>query len=565
MNPLVECVPNFSEGRDPAVIQAITDAIEAVEGVSLLDVDPGRATNRTVVTFVGAPEAALEAAFAGIAKAAEVIDMRTHRGEHPRMGATDVCPFVPVRDITMEECAELARRLAARVGTELGLPVYLYEAAASRPDRTNLAVVRAGEYEGLEAKLQDPDWVPDGGPAGWTEQAAKSGATVTGARPFLVAFNVNLNTRNTRRAMKIAAMIREQGIYRRTADGDLYMDADGNKVRDPGMFKCVKAIGWFIDEYDRCQISINFTDYRVSPVHEVVDAIRRVADDEGVVVTGCELVGLIPLEAMLDAGRHYLERQRMNPGVSEAELIEVATRSLGLRELTPFDPDQAIVERRIAQDGPLVSMTGRSFVDTLASDAPAPGGGSVAALCGAMSAGLAAMVAQLTTGTGPKQPGAETFYPLAVRAQQLKDAYLADVDADTAAFAAIMDAFKLPKGTREEKLARRAAVQAATRGAIEVPLRVLERTVEAIGVAELAATGNPNARSDAGVAGLVAEACAEGAWYNVCINLRDLHDAEASAAYRARADAAHAEVLEQAAALRRRIRDELALPATPHS
>ncbi len=557
MNPLVECVPNFSEGRDPAVIQAITDAIAAVEGVSLLDVDPGRATNRTVVTLVGAPEAVLEGAFAGIARASELIDMTTHKGEHPRIGATDVCPFVPVRDITVEECVALAHALGERVGRELGIPVYHYEHAATRPERQNLAVVREGEYEGLQAKLADPEGVPDHGPSEFSERVARTGATVIGVRPFLIAFNVNLNTRNTNRAMKIAATVREKGIYRRNEDGSMFLDPDGQKVRDPGMFKCVKAIGWFLDEYDRCQISINFTDYRVSPPHEVVDAIRRVAEQEGVVVTGCELVGLVPLEAMLQAGRHYLERQRMNPGVSEEALIEVAARSWGLRELGDFDPDQAIIERRIAQDGPLVQMTGRGFLDTLASDAPAPGGGSVAALCGAMSAGLSAMVAQLTTGKGPKQPGSETFYPLAVQAQQLKDAFLSDVDADTAAFGAIMDALGLPKGTPEEKRSRRQAVQAATRGAIEVPLRVLERSVEVIGLAETAATGNANARSDAGVAGLVAQACADGAWYNVCINLQGLRDAEACADYRARADRALGLVSERSAALRERVRAEL--------
>lgn len=557
MSPLVECVPNFSEGRDPAVIQAITDAIAAVEGVSLLDVDPGRATNRTVVTFVGSPDAVVAGAFAGIARAAELIDMTRHTGEHARIGATDVVPFVPVRDITMAECAALAHRLGERVGRELGIPVYHYEAAATSPERENLAVVRAGEVEGLQAKLADPAWAPDHGPGVFSPQIARTGATVIGARPFLIAFNVNLNTKNTRRAMKIAALIREKGIYRRTPDGELYVNDAGDNVRDPGLFKCVKAIGWFLDEYDRCQISINFTDYRVSPPHLVVDAIRRVAAEEGVVATGCELVGLIPLDAMVQAGRYYLERQRMNPGVSEDELIELAARSWGLRELGDFDPDQAIIERRIAQDGPLVRMTGREFVDTLASDAPAPGGGSVAALCGAMSAGLSAMVAQLTTGNGPRQEGSETFYPLAVRAQQLKDAYLADVDADTVAFGAIMAAFGLPKGSRDEKLARRAAIQAATRHATEVPLRVLERTVEVIGLAETAATGNPNARSDAGVAGLVAQACAEGAWYNVTINLKGLRDPELSAAWRARADAALAEVEERSSALRARIRSEL--------
>ena len=557
MTPLVECVPNFSEGRDPAVIQAITDAIAAVDGVSLLDVDPGRATHRTVVTFVGAPDAVVDGAFAGIAKAAELIDMSQHSGEHARIGATDVVPFVPVRGITMAECVALAHRLGERVGRELGIPVYHYEEAATRPERCNLAVVRAGEVEGLQAKLADPEWVPDHGPAEFSPQVARSGATVIGARPFLIAFNVNLNTKNTNRAMKIAAIVREKGIYRRNPDGSMYTDPDGNKVRDPGEFTHVKAIGWYLDEYDRCQISINFTDYRVSPPHVVVDRIREVAAAEGVVVTGCELVGLIPLDAMVQAGRHYLTRQRMNPGVCQAELIEVTARSWGLRELGDFDPDQAIIERRIAQDGPLVAMTGRDFVDTLASDAPAPGGGSVAALCGAMSAGLSAMVAQLSTGKGPKQPGSGTFYPLAVQAQGLKDAYLADVDADTAAFSQIMAAFGLPKGTRDEKIARRQAVQAATRLATEVPLRVLERTVEVIALAEAAATGNPNARSDAGVAGLVAQACAEGAWYNVCINLKGLRDAQVSAAYRARADAALAQVSERSAALAARVRAEL--------
>lgn len=557
MNPLVECVPNFSEGRDPAVIQAITDAIAAVEGVSLLDVDPGQATHRTVVTFVGAPDAVVEGAFAGIAKAAELIDMSQHKGEHSRIGATDVVPFVPVADITMAECAALAHRLGERVGRELGIPVYHYEAAALSPGRENLAVVRAGEVEGLEAKLADPAWAPDHGPTEFSPAVARSGATVIGARPFLIAFNVNLNTKNTNRAMKIAAMVREKGIYRRNPDGSMFTDADGNKFRDPGEFTHVKAIGWYLDEYDRCQISINFTDYRVSPPHVVVDRIREIAADEGVVVTGCELVGLIPLDAMVQAGRHYLTRQRMNPGVSEAELIEVTARSWGLRELGEFEPDQAIIERRIAQDGPLVGMTGREFVDTLASDAPAPGGGSVAALCGAMSAGLSAMVAQLSTGKGPHQPRSETFYPLAVRAQHLKDAYLADVDADTAAFSKIMVAFGLPKGTRDEKIARRKAVQAATCLATDVPLGVLERTVEVIALAETAATGNPNARSDAGVAGLVAQACAEGAWYNVCINLKGLRDEEISAAYRARADAAYEEVSRRSAALAASIRAEL--------
>ena len=550
MTPLVECVPNFSEGRDPAVLRVITDAIAEVDGVELLDVDPGRATNRTVVTFVGPPDAVVEGAFRGIAAAQQVIDMRAHSGEHARIGATDVVPFVPVRGITMEECAALAHRLGKRVGDELGIPVYHYEAAATRPERQNLAVVRAGEVEGLQAKLADPAWAPDHGPSTFSESVAKSGATVIGARPFLIAFNINLNTRNPKRAMKIAAMLRDKGIARRDAAGELVRDADGELVREPGLFPSVKAIGWYIEEYQRCQISINFTNHLQDPVHVVVEAARRLCMEHGLVVTGCELVGLIPLDALTGAGRYYLERQDMNPGVSEAELVATAVRSLGLSELSPFDPDKSVIEYRIGGDGPLVGLSVRGFADMLASDAPAPGGGSVAALCGAMGAGLASMVAQLTTGQGRLQQGRETFYPLGVRAQELREAFLADVDADTAAFDAILSAMKLPKGSREEKIARRAAIQAATRTAIEVPLRVLERSHDVLELAETAATGNQNARSDAGVAVLVAEACAEGAYYNVCINLGGLRDEDAKAAYRGRADAALERVLATSARLR---------------
>ncbi len=550
MTPLVECVPNFSEGRDPVVIQAITDAIATVEGVELLDVDPGHATHRTVVTFVGPPDAVVEGAFRGIAAAQRWIDMRTHRGEHARIGATDVVPFVPVRGITMEECAALARRLGARVGDELGIPVYHYEAAATVPERRNLAVVRAGEVEGLAAKLEHPDWAPDHGPSTFSEQVARSGATVIGARPFLIAFNINLNTRNPRRAMKIAAMLRDKGIAKRDADGELLRDSEGRMVRAPGLFGTVKAIGWYIAEYERCQISINFTNHLVDPVHVVVEAARRLSAEHGLVVTGCELVGLIPLDALTAAGRYYLERQEMSPGVSEAELVATAVRSLGLSELAPFDPQKSVIDYRIAGDGPLVALSVRGFTDMLASDAPAPGGGSVAALCGAMSGGLSAMVAQLTTGQGRLQPDKETYYPLAVDAQQVREAFLADVDADTAAFDGIMAAMKLAKGTPEETAARREALQAATREAIEVPLRVLERTESALQLAETAAAGNQSARSDAGVAVLLAEACAEGAYYNVCINLSGLRDADARQAYRSRADAALERVLAQSGRLR---------------
>lgn len=555
---LVECVPNFSEGRDPAVIAEITAAITAVPGVSLLDVDPGKATNRTVVTFVGAPAAVLEAAFQGIRRAAAVIDMKGHKGAHPRMGATDVCPLVPVRGVSMEHCVELARMLGQAVGEELGVPVYLYERAATRPERVNLADVRAGEYEGLPARLVAGGDVPDFGPGLWGEGPARTGATVIGARPFLIAFNINLNTPNVKKAMKIGALLREKGIYRKDAAGNIERDADGVGIRDPGMFKAVKAIGWYIEEYGRCQISINFTDHTVSPVHLVVDAARRLADQEGVVVTGCELVGLIPLEAMLAAGRHYLSRQGLNPGAPDAELVKVAVQSLGLAELAPFDPAQRIVEHRIGGDGPLVRKTVRDFVDTLASRAPAPGGGSVAALCGALGTGLAAMVSQLTTGKAGYEADSARHDQAAVQAQALREAFLADVDADTAAFDGLMAAFGLPKGSPEEKRARSQAIQAATRVAVEVPLRVLERTVQALDAVEVAVTGNSNARSDAGVAALVLRACAEGAYYNVNINLGSFKDATYAAQARERSRQALEAVQRRTDAIGAVVRAELA-------
>ncbi len=557
LSPIVECVPNFSEGRDRAVIDQIVAAIADVDGVTVLDVDPGEATNRTVVTMVGAPDAVLEGAFRGIAKAAELIDMSEHQGAHPRMGATDVCPLVPVRGITMEECAGLARRLARSVGEELGIPCYLYERAASRPERQNLATVRAGEYEALATKLEDPEWKPDFGPAGWTEAARRSGATVIGARPFLIAYNVNLNTKNTRKTMKIAALVREKGIIRRDGRNRIVRDAQGKAVRDPGLFRNVKAIGWFIEEYDRCQVSINFTDYTVSSLHAVVDAIREVAWKEGVVVTGSELVGLVPLEAMLMAGRHYLEQQGANPGAPEEELVEVAIRTLGLRELGPFDPSERIIERRIGGDGPLVAKTVRDFVDELSSSSPAPGGGSVAALCGSLSTALSAMVGQLTTGKKRYAEQFELHNDNATRAQSLKEAFLVDVDADTAAFDGIMAALKLPKKTDAEKASRKEAMHVATIEAIEVPLRVLERAMDAVECAHVASMGNANARSDAGVAALAAWTCAEGAWYNVCINLDGFADPAAAMEYRERADAALESVTRGVMEITQAIREEL--------
>ncbi|MBN2800650.1 MAG: glutamate formimidoyltransferase [Deltaproteobacteria bacterium] len=562
MNPsaVVECVPNFSEGRDKVIIQAITDAIAKVSGVTLLDVDPGEATNRTVVTFVGSPDAVVEGAFRGIEAAGRLIDMRHHRGAHPRQGATDVCPFVPVRDITMGECAELARQLGERVGSALGIPVYLYEEAASRPERRNLADVRAGEYEALPDKLRRPEWAPDYGPSAWSERIEQTGATVIGARPFLIAYNVNLNTRDKRKAMKIAATVREKGMYRKDDRGEIIRDEHGVGIRDPGMFKHVKGIGWYIEEYRRCQVSVNFTNYKETPVHVVHDAIRRVADKEGVVASGGELVGMVPMEALLDAGRYYLQRQGVNPGAPDSELIATAIRSMGLDELGPFNPDERIIERRMARDGVLVSKTVRDFTDTLASDAPAPGGGSVAALCGALSTGLAAMVGQLTTGKKGYTELNTEMNEMAVAAQRLREAFLADVDADTLAFDAIMTALSMPKSTPDEKRARGKALQAATRGAIEVPLRVLERAAEALELVAVAARGNKNARSDAGVAALTAEVAAEGAWYNVLINLSGLRDEALREAYRLRADAALEAALDRSREIRAQVRLNLTTP-----
>lgn len=556
--PIVECVPNFSEGRDAAAIAAITEAIAAVPGVSLLDVDPGEATNRTVVTLVGSPEAVVAGAFAGIAKAQQVIDMSGHSGAHPRMGATDVCPFVPVRDVTMDECAELARTLAARVAEELGIPVYLYEAAASRPERRNLATVRRGEYEGLADKLADPEWAPDFGAADYNDVVARSGATVIGARPFLIAWNINLNTREVRKAMKIAALLRERGILRRDGAGEIVRDAEGTALRDPGLFRTVKGIGWFIEEYDRCQVSLNLTDYTVAPMHEVYDAARRIADEEGVVVTGSELVGLVPLDAMLRAGRHYLRRQGLAAGAPDDDLVEVAVRSLGLSELAPFDPAARVVERRIGSDGVLVAKTVRDFSDTLSSSAPAPGGGSVAALCGSMAAALSSMVGSLTTGKKGYEDRWEESDAMSVRAQALREAFLADVDADTAAFDEVMEAMKLPKKTPEDKRARRRAIAMATRGATEVPLRVLERNLAVLDCVDVALVGNANARSDAGVAALCARACAEGAWYNVMINVSGLKRPEVVKGYTDRANAALDTVISRTDAIASRVRAELA-------
>ena len=509
MTALIECVPNFSEGRDPDVIRLITAAIEAVEGATLLHVDPGKATNRTVVTLAGPPEAVVEAAFRAIARAADVIDMRHHTGEHPRMGATDVCPLVPIRDISMEETAALARRLAGRVGAELGIPVYLYEAAQPNPARKNLAVIRAGEYEALAAKQADPAWKPDFGPAAFNP---KSGATVIGARDFLVAYNVNLNTTSTRRANAIAFDVREAG---RPA------------LMLPGTLKAVKAIGWYIAEYGLAQVSMNLTDLAVTPLHTAFDEVCRAAEARGVRVTGSELVGLVPLQTMLDAGRHFLRKQQRSLGVSDEELVRTAIRSMGLNEVAPFHPDERIIEFRLRgqSGGRLVRMTVRGFVDETAAESAAPGGGSVAALLGALGAALGTMVANLSAHKRGWDERWEEFSKWAERGQRLKDNLLRLVDEDTIAFERVMAALAMPKATAGEKSARTAALAAANLGALEVPWQVMRTAFEAFDLLEaMAERGNPASASDAGVGAICARAAVRGAWLNVRTNVGGVKD-----------------------------------------
>lgn len=524
---LIECVPNFSEGNDMQVIKQITDAIESVEGVKLLDVDHGKATNRTVVTFVGTPDAVVEAAFRGIQKAAEVIDMTKHTGEHPRMGATDVCPFIPVSGISMEETAAYAVKLGKRVGEELSIPVYLYEQAQSDPERKNLSVIRAGEYEGFFKKIKEPQWKPDFGPA---EFPAKTGATVIGAREFLIAYNINLNTKSTRLANSIAFDVREAGRVKREGHpvtGKVVTDANGNPVRIPGALKECKAIGWYIEEYKVAQISMNLTNYKVTPVHIAFDEVVKSATSRGIRVTGSELVGLIPLEAMLEAGRYFLAKQKQSQGVSEEELIHIAVKSLGLDELAPFDPQKKIIEYQLRNNSNerLVRMNLREFTNETAADSPAPGGGSIAAYAGAMGAALGTMVANLSAGKRSWEDKATHFSEWAVKGQALKDRLLFLVDEDTRAFNKIMNAFALPKNTDEEKAQRSAAIQEATKYAVQIPFEVMQTAFEALPLCEaMVKEGNPNSISDGAVGALCLRTAIEGAYLNVRINAKDLKD-----------------------------------------
>lgn len=516
MVPLIECVPNFSAGRDPAVIRQITDAIESVAGVRLLNVDPGHATNRTVVTLVGDPESVIEAAFRAIRTAGDVIDMRRHSGEHPRMGATDVCPLIPISGITMEQTAEYARTLAERVGRELKLPVYLYEAAQPDKSRRSLAVIRAGEYEGLAQRIVKPEWKPDFGPATFD---AKRGATVIGARDFLVAYNVNLNTTSTRRANAIAFDVREAG---RTIN-----DPTGRAVQQPGTLKSVKAIGWYIAEYGVAQVSMNLTNIDITPVHVAFDEVCRAAEKRGVRVTGSELVGLVPLRCLLEAGRYFLIKQQRSVGIAEQDLVKIAVRSLGLDDLAPFKPEERVIEYLLSDPATsrLASMTLADFTAETASESAAPGGGSIAAYVGALGAALGAMVANLSSHKRGWDERWKEFSDWAETGQGYSQELLRLVDEDTRAFTAVMGAFSLPKTTDAEKAARKDAVQAATRYATEVPLKVMETALASMDVIKaMAEQGQETSVSDAGVGALCARTAVMGAYLNVKINAAQLAD-----------------------------------------
>lgn len=515
MQQIIECVPNFSEGNDLNIIKQITDQIESVEGVRLLNVDPGKATNRTVVTLVGNPEAVIEAAFLAIKKAGELIDMSKHKGEHPRMGATDVCPLIPIANISMEETAKFAQQLAERVGNELQIPVYLYEDAQPDKSRSNLSVIRAGEYEGFFKKIKEPEWKPDFGPA---EFDTKRGGTVVGARDFLVAYNINLNTTSTRRANAIAFDVREAGRN---------VEENGKKVNKPGTLKSVKAIGWYIEEYGVAQISMNLTNINITPVHIAFDEVCKKADARGVRVTGSELVGLVPLKSLTDAGKYFLKKQKRSVGVAEKELIKIAVKSMGLDELGPFKPEERIIEYLLKSpvDSKLVNMTLSDFADETSSESPAPGGGSISAYIGSLGIALATMVANLSSHKRGWDDRWEEFSNWAEKGEQFKTELVNLVDADTKAFNKIMEAFSLPKSTDDEKTIRTNAIQEATKFAIEIPYKVMQVSYDSMEVIKaMAEIGNPNSVSDAGVGALCARSAVMGAFMNVRINTNDYND-----------------------------------------
>ncbi|MEN9340614.1 MAG: glutamate formimidoyltransferase [Bacteroidota bacterium] len=520
---LIECVPNFSEGINLDIINKITAEIEKVEGVKLLDVDPGKATNRTVVTFVGEPQPVIDAAFLAIQKAAELIDMRTHKGEHPRMGATDVCPLIPVSGISMDETVAWAKKLAQRVGTELQIPVFLYESADQQEDRKNLATIRSGEYEGLADKLKDPHWAPDYGPA---TMNVRSGATVIGARDFLVAYNVNLNTTSTRRANSVAFDLRENGRVKEL-NGKKVVDENGQEVREPGLLKSVKAIGWYIEEYGIAQISMNLTNISITPLHIAFDTAVERAHARGMRVTGSELVGLVPLQCLLDAGKYFLEKQRRSTGISEAELIRIAVKSMGLDELAPFDPNKKIIEYQLRDGGSkkLIDLNLQDFANETASESPAPGGGSISAYLGVLGASLGAMVANLSSHKKGWDEQWKFFSDWAVQGQACKDELLRLVDEDTLSFNKIMEAFALPKGSDDEKTKRSEAIQAATLYATQVPLRTMKVCYKTFPlIKEMVEKGNPNSVTDAAVGALCLRSAIYGACLNVKINASGLKD-----------------------------------------
>ena len=555
MKPIIECVPNYSEGRDKGVIDAIVAAIRSVEGIKVLDVDPGEATNRTVVTFVGAPEPVCEAAFRGAAKAQELIDMRQHHGAHPRSGATDVLPLIPVADITLEECAALARSLAERLWKELGIPCYCYEAAAFKPERKNLAVCREGEYEALPEKMADEARKPDFGGA-WNDIAAKAGATNVGARNFLVAVNYNLNTTSTRRAMAVAFDVREKGRKAReggSLTGKLLKDADGKQIWIPGTLKGCKAIGWYIDEYGIAQVSMNITDIETTPLHIAFEEVCRAAAARGLRVTGAEIVGLVPKKVLTEAGKYYLEKQQSSLGISEEEIVKIAVKSMSLDDLKPFNPQEKVIEYLMADEKKgLAQMTVEGFTRETASESAAPGGGSVSACMGAFAAALATMVANLSSHKRGWDARWKEFSDVAEQGQKLVDELLLLIDEDTAAFNRIMDCFSMPKGTEEEKAARAKALEEATLYAAQVPLRTMEASLKALPLAlQMAQTGNPASASDAGVAALAAVAGIQGARLNVRINAAGLQDKTPALPLLQRADA----IVNDALALEKQVLD----------
>jgi glutamate formiminotransferase/formiminotetrahydrofolate cyclodeaminase len=559
MHQLIECVPNFSEGRDQGVIDQITAAIAGVEGARVLDVDPGQATHRTVVTFVGPPEAVVDAAVLGAAKAKELIDMSQHRGEHPRFGGMDVCPLVPVAGITMEETAEFARQLARRLGEEVGLTIYCYENAALAPERRNLAAVRLGEYEGLAERLKDPAWQPDFGPAAFQP---RTGATAVGARDFLLAYNINLNTTSTRRANAIAFDVRERGRLKREGHpltGTIVRDAEGDPVYSPGTLKCVKAIGWYIEEFGVAQISMNLTNISVTPIHIAFDEVCNRAQTRGVRVTGSELVGLIPLQAMLEAGRYFLRKQKRSLGISDRELIKIAVKSMGLDELYEFKPEDKIIEYQLADSGRrLVDLSVRGMVEETASESPAPGGGSVAATLGALGAALGSMVANLSAHKRGWDERWEEFSAYAVQGKESQEKLLELIDRDTEAFDAVMAAFGMPQSNAEEQAQRNEAITAATRGAIEVPLEVMEVALQSMEVLRaMAETGNPNSVSDAGVGALCARSAVLGAELNVRINAKELEDRAVAESYLTRCEELKKQALQEETEILEIVRSKL--------